>query len=251
MTRPVSFLAKLTSFRIPAIALLLGLLPFWVFVGAGETRVYNGETIELSRFNLMGFVLAVVGLLMALQWIFRRDPDAPRPVLAVVLSIAAVLVCLVQAAETSEIFTLNDAKRLATRKIGWPPLPASRFTGLDPGEEAELRSAAAELGAGALASRIARALTWVNGDLVRRNAYSAKCYGGLDSRELLPVPDYVSATDRKTYDDYVEAMRGQPVGICSDTNSTKYMGDLAGRISENIATSEILADAYRRRFPQR
>ena len=94
-------MTRLTPFRIPAFALLLGLLPFWVFVGAGETKVYNGETIELSHFNLMGFVLAVVGLLMALQWIFRREPDAPRPLLAVVLSIAAVVVCLVQAAETT------------------------------------------------------------------------------------------------------------------------------------------------------
>lgn len=241
--------AILSTLRTPLIALALSILPFWLFVGARETKTYNGETIEFSHFNVVGLVIAVAGLIMAGRWLAQRNTASPRPAAAFVLAAAAVLLSLVQIGETTELFTLGDAKRLATRKIGWPPLPASGFAGLAPDEEAQLRETAAASTTDALASRIAQDLAMTNGRIIRHNAYGAKCYGGLDERELVPVPPAVGAAERKTYDDYIDAMRSQPVTICSDANTDRYMGELADTIGEDVARLQVLLAEIRRRPP--
>ena len=52
---------------LPLIAIVLGLLPFVLFVGSTNTVDVNGARVREESFNLLGLILAVLGIVLAMQ----------------------------------------------------------------------------------------------------------------------------------------------------------------------------------------
>lgn len=84
-----------SRFKTPLIAILLGVLPFFVFLGSSQTVTINGDVVRDDQFNLFGVVLAVIGLWLAFT-VLR--PSAPRDMARKALAVVAMLLCLVQLA---------------------------------------------------------------------------------------------------------------------------------------------------------
>lgn len=105
--------------RRPLVAIALGLLPFWLFLGASNEVRVNGELVGGSRFNFGGLVLAAIGLSIAIG-VLRETPRwAPRLALAAL----AVPLCLLQLAVSAELLSVDQLRR------GWAgaaqPAPAT------------------------------------------------------------------------------------------------------------------------------
>lgn len=69
-------------------ALILGIIPFFVFVGTTSSTTINGVT-DSSTLNILGLVLGIIGLVIALRTMFR--PVGP---VAVVVAVLAAVVCV-------------------------------------------------------------------------------------------------------------------------------------------------------------
>lgn len=93
----------MSRFRTPLIILILGLLPFWLFIGSSNTLTINGEVVRDSRFNLAGLVMGVIGAGMA--WSALRD-RLNRDRLRLVLIAIAGMVCLLQIAHSVELIRI-------------------------------------------------------------------------------------------------------------------------------------------------
>lgn len=90
-------------FRTPLIILALGVIPFFVFIGASSSTTVNGQVVSDSRFNLAGLVMGLIGAGMAFSALRRPDRDDK---LRLGLIAVAGLVCLVQVAHSVEIIKL-------------------------------------------------------------------------------------------------------------------------------------------------
>lgn len=81
-------------FKTPLIILILGLLPFWLFIGGSSTTTVNGEVVQDSSFNLAGLILGLIGAGMALSAL--RDPIARQDQPRLALIVAAGALCVYQ-----------------------------------------------------------------------------------------------------------------------------------------------------------
>ncbi|RDE07674.1 hypothetical protein [Pelagibacterium lacus] len=109
----------LSRFKTPLIAILLGVLPYFIFVGSSQTITVNGAVVRDEQFNLLGIVLAVVGLWLAFT-VLR--PSAPGDVVRKALAGIAALLCLVQLAASADIIRPLD---WLTPDADLPPLAYS------------------------------------------------------------------------------------------------------------------------------
>lgn len=80
--------------RNPAIALVLAVLPIWLFTGAYSSTTINGQVVQESHFNLLGLVMSATGLGMALNVLlgdWRANQNwLPRSALAVMAALACI-----------------------------------------------------------------------------------------------------------------------------------------------------------------
>jgi hypothetical protein len=96
MYQDFSTLSPKQLLRQPAIALLLGVLPFWLFVGASSSTTINGQVVQQSHFNVLGLVLAGIGLAMAVRLLWGDFQAKQNWLPRTGLAILAALVCLAQ-----------------------------------------------------------------------------------------------------------------------------------------------------------
>ena len=82
--------------RRPIAALVLGIVPTWVFVGTSETRSVDGEVVAHSRLNYLGVVLGTLALLMAAEALWKDGPWSGRWMPRTLLALAAAVVGLLQ-----------------------------------------------------------------------------------------------------------------------------------------------------------
>jgi hypothetical protein len=88
--------------RQPLIAMLLGILPLWLFVGMSQTTTVNGQVVQDSSLNVLGVILAIAGLVVVFKVL--RDDGAyghqarwwPRTILAIL----AGLICILQVVQS-------------------------------------------------------------------------------------------------------------------------------------------------------
>ncbi|WIY52160.1 hypothetical protein O9Z70_11880 [Devosia sp. YIM 151766] len=111
-------------FKTPLIAVLLGILPFFVFLGCSQTVTVNGATVRDEQINLVGMVLAVAGLGLAFT-VLR--PSAPRDSARKILAAVAGVLCLLQLAASLDLI----------RPLDWltpdSDLPPLAYNGLSDG----------------------------------------------------------------------------------------------------------------------
>lgn len=74
----------------------LGIVPIWLFLGVRQSRTVNGALVWDSSFNLLGVILAGIGLAMAVKLLWTDGPWAKRWWLRTVLATLAAVICLLQ-----------------------------------------------------------------------------------------------------------------------------------------------------------
>ena len=93
--------------KTPVYALILGILPIWLFAGFGNRLVVNGQLVQDDRFNVLGIILAIIGLTMAFRML-RDDRGSqyrwgPRTALGII----AALVCIAQIGLSAGLYRLD------------------------------------------------------------------------------------------------------------------------------------------------
>lgn len=107
MDLPLAAQTPFQRLRPPLIGLVLGILPLWLFVGTSESYSVNGQLVSQSRFNLLGLVLAGIGLAMVVRLLWNDGPWAERWLPRTVLAAIAVMVCLAQLAYSVGLLDLS------------------------------------------------------------------------------------------------------------------------------------------------
>lgn len=92
--------------RAPLIAILLGVLPFWLFVGMSQTTTVNGKVVQDSSLNVLGVIMAIAGLVVVFKML-RDDGSFGQPARwwpRTILAILAGLLCAFQVVQSLGLY---------------------------------------------------------------------------------------------------------------------------------------------------
>ncbi|QEN89852.1 hypothetical protein FZC33_27645 [Labrys sp. KNU-23] len=107
MELPLAAQSPFQRLRPPLTGLVLGVLPLWLFVGTSESFSVNGQFVSQSRFNILGLVLAGIGLAMMIKLLWNDGPWARRWLPRTALAVVAAAICLVQLAYSVGLVDLS------------------------------------------------------------------------------------------------------------------------------------------------
>lgn len=83
------------SVKKSIVAIVLGIIPLWVFIGSTSSTTVNGQVVSSSYFNILGIVLGLVALGMGLSTLFKGTSAPLGRVLAAVAVIVGALQVLI------------------------------------------------------------------------------------------------------------------------------------------------------------
>lgn len=224
-------------FLKPLIALILGLLPFFLFIGSTSTVVVNGETVSDSRFNLGGIVLALIGIALAVAVIREKGAgQMARKLLAAL----AVLVCVLQLASSADFLRIDPLDWVMPDR----DLPPTEYNGLAeadriylvPETEANYRST--------LAHRKAEIISSAR----LHNAYATKCHGGrsrVDLARAEAMPDVFDAELQSAIADGVARRSVEEPQDCSRRQAIGIMVALADETNRSMDMVDRLTEEFR------
>ena len=243
--------------RRPLIALILGVLPFWVFLGSVQQTSVNGKLVQDSSFNTLGILLAVIGLVMAAKML-RKDGsygEYERWLPRTALTGVAALVCLFQIGQSAGLYHVNVGKSIETlqsRILGPSEPGASRLAAdLDAETLKRVQDRSATADPLSLRDDIATTVARIQGSATLYNLYAAACDSGAKRFVLEDVPALLNADDRV----YVEnarkhAEQSQAAGFncqrpVTRAFMTQWLPDDVLRARNSLA---LQTAAYRSRF---
>ncbi len=188
--------------RRPLIALILGVLPFWVFMGSVQQTTVNGKLVQDSSFNILGLILAVAGLVMAVKML-RKDgsyDEYERWLPRTLLTVVAALVCLFQIGQSAGLYHVNVGKSFETlqsRLLGPSEPGASNLTAsLDAETRKRVQDRSATVDQLSLRDDIATTVARIQGSATLYNQYAAACDSGAKRFVLEDMPTLLNADDR-------------------------------------------------------
>lgn len=94
--------------RRPLVAVLLGVLPFWLFVGMSQTTTVNGKVVQDSSLNVLGVIMAIAGLVIVFKML-RDDGGFGQPTRwwpRTALAILAGLLCAFQVVQSLGLYRI-------------------------------------------------------------------------------------------------------------------------------------------------
>lgn len=77
----------------PVVAIVLAVLPFWVFGGSSSSTTVNGEVVSEQSVNLLGVVLAVAAIVIGVK---RVRGEGGNVAVRRTLSVVAIVIGVVQ-----------------------------------------------------------------------------------------------------------------------------------------------------------
>lgn len=228
----------------PLVGLILGILPFYLFVGSTRVVVINGERVRDESFNVLGLVLAGIGLAIALRAVLPGNGG--RDVLRQGFAALAVVLCVLQIAVSGGVLSKRDLKAMI-----WPDsaLPALAFKKLDDGNRRISEGILAKNDPPRTIRQIVgykvSAITNAN----RHIAYAGLCHAGqirLDLKQLSALPDFLPDDARSEISRRVENDRRTltTADLCTGRNTAYYMGELVDRANRAGAMADILIAGY-------
>lgn len=226
----------MSRFYTPLIALLLGVLPFFLFLGATNTTTLNGEVIADDRFNLLGLVMAIVGLVLVYR-VLR--PSAPNDGARKGLAAVAGLICAVQLANSADLVRIEPLDWIMPDRN----LPALQYAGLSEDDRIFLSSNEPETYVWALRGR--------KGDIMgfarQHAAYADLCHGGryrIDLERAEQLPDYFSDSDLAEINRRADGLETGAPTECTDRNSNRLMGETVDTVNRSMDLTDRLEAEY-------
>ncbi|MBJ2152163.1 hypothetical protein [Paracoccus sp. IB05] len=224
-------------FLKPLTALILGLLPFFLFIGSTGTLMVNGETVSDSRFNPGGIVLALIGIALAAAVIAEKSSgQMARKLLAGL----AVLVCALQLASSADLLRIDPLDWVMPDRN----LPAAEYSGLAEADRIYLVPETEENYRSTLAHRKAEIISSAR----LHNAYAAKCHGGrsrVDLARAEAMPDVFDAELQSAVADRVAQRKVEVPQDCSRRQSIGIMVALADETNRSMDMVDRLTEEFR------
>lgn len=229
-----------SQLRTPLIAILLGALPFFIFLGTSQTVTINGVTVRDDQFNLLGIILAVIGLWLAFT-VLR--PSAPKDVTRKILAVIAVLLCLLQLAASIGL----------VRPMDWldpdSDLPPLAYDELSEGNRDMVGSIVERGDSEEIARDLATRSSFALDTAHRHMDYADVCHEGryrIDYDALVELFSVLPEAQRADIMTRAESMRRPAPGIddCSPQRTNHAMGQLVDDFNQSMDMITILHDGY-------
>ncbi|CAB3722800.1 hypothetical protein LMG1873_04073 [Achromobacter piechaudii] len=243
--------------RRPLAAMLLGLLPFWLFMGSTQQTLVNGKLVQDSSFNILGLILAIAGLVMAAKMLKKDGSygEPPRWWARTVLCVAAVLLCVFQIGQSAGLYYFNvgqSIEQLQARLFGpSEPRAQSLASELDKESLARAEQRAATVSQVLLRDDIATSLARIHANATLYNLYAEKCNNPGKRFVLDAVPVLLTEQDR-TYVSKAQTLAARNAADRFDCESaqmrdfmTRWLADDVLRDRANLAAQTA---AYAKRF---
>lgn len=243
---PFSFSPLFNSFRDrhlipmrkPLIALILAIIPFFVFFGSESVVEVNGVVTSHSRFNILGIVLGAFAIGMALSVLRQRDASGGVKALGGV----AALVAVAQLAVASGMLRGNpldwinpDRNLPALQYVGGQNLDGKVPVGNDSLGEIKFQTQARVV------------------DLIRLSrlhvAYADKCHGGryrMDTQAALVIPDIFTDKEKADIVATTDRYKLPPPVACTQPETDKVMGRLVDQMNQDMDAVAAYVRLYRK-----
>jgi hypothetical protein len=229
----------------PLIALALGLLPLMLFGGASSKTTVNGQVVQDSQFNVLGLLLAVVGLVIAWRCVVASGGNR---LLRSSLAGVAAIVCVIQLALSAGFFTLEHLKEAAARE---PLLPPLKYSGLNRETQQMARNIVSNNDEATVRRDIVNRYVYMFDDTNKHTTYADSCHQGryrVDASALKVLPDFLSPVDRTAIERRVAELAPRQSPQCSDSGMRYFMVEVVGNILQSRDVLAIEVDGYRKRF---
>ncbi|MBF0680307.1 MAG: hypothetical protein IR164_15380 [Devosia sp.] len=231
---------RVSGLKTPIIALALGVIPFFLFVGSSQTVTINGAVVRDEQFNFVGAILALVGLGLAARTLLSRGHKA---LVSKGVAGLAALVCLLQLAASLDL----------VRPAAWfnpdPDLPPLTYSGLSEANR-NLVANIVERGDVEGVARDLRARGRSTLDLAHRHmAYADVCHDGRyrvdydDIKQLFAVLPQEQQAEILANAEQVRRPNPAPED-CSARMTSFSMGEMVDDIHQQMDMMTILRDGY-------
>ena len=240
--------------RSPAIALVLGVAPFWLFFGFHQRATVNGRVVQDSGLNILGLILAIAGIVMVFRML--RDDGSyghpPRWLPRTVLGLVAGLVCLFQVGQTLGLYRFDPSAQfrdLRVRLLGHPEPAAAAYAGLDAALREGLGRRGQATDEGRLRDDVVTTVARLRAEIVQYNHIASHC--GDDYRRFGPVdlPSFLTAEDRAYVDQAESSTRERwRTASCTARERQFMTGPLVDAVHRDRDVLARQATAYSARF---
>lgn len=231
----------------PLAAILLGVLPFWLFLGASDKRTVNGEVVFESQLNLLGIVMAIIALGLAFTML-RRDGSPgqpPRRWLRSAVVIAAIPLALFQLGYSIGFYSFKDIK---IALFGGPAPPPATYSGLNPDLKKFLVERSRTLDQGRLNDVIVNSLLRLTEARIRHNAYADACHRGKWQLEAVSLPVSLSEAGRDAIAESERKLAAERPAPCTEKNAKANITELSDYYARDKDILAIQLAGYDSRF---
>jgi hypothetical protein len=229
-----------SRFKTPLIAILLAVLPYFIFLGSSQTVAVNGVTIRDDQFNLLGVVLAIVGLWLVFA-VLR--PSAPSDRARKIVAIIAGLLCALQLVASLGV----------VRPLNWltpdSDLPPLAYGGLSDENRNIVGSIVERGNSDEVVRDFMNRSVFTLDDAHQHIDYADVCHEGRHRIDYDALVSLFSVLPKAQQDEINERAadfrRPAPVADdCSPRRTNYAMGELVDDINQQIDMITILRDGY-------
>lgn len=234
----------LRQLRGPLVALGLGLLPFWLFLGLSDTVRIGDTSVGTSRLNVGGAIMAAIGITMATRMLRPGRHGHRRWWPRTAIAAIALMLCVVQLLHSLELFTLKDLREQA----GFGMRPTATYVGLAQETRRTLEHEAATQDRSTLLGAIVTDLAHQRVNTARFRLVSADCPSAMKAPVPYMVPTFVPQPQFRVIADQENAVLSAsepPCEITRDGPELVRLADEAARLRDIL---DIRIAAYGRRF---
>ncbi|WP_343312672.1 hypothetical protein AAIB41_07415 [Brucella sp. BE17] len=224
----------------PILAIILAIIPFFVFLGSQKTVQINGALTTDSRFNILGVILGVIAIGMAISVLRSSSSDNT---MRMGLGAAAGILGVVQIAAAFDLVRIDPWEWINPDRN----LPVLKYAG--PGVNMDgkvfVTTQTAEGYKNAVWSKKV--------DLIRLTqfhmGYADHCHAGryrVNTEVALAIPDYFTKEESGEILAEAEKRKLSTAQECNPKNASVAMGRTVDEINSNIDAM----DAFERKYKQ-
>lgn len=188
--------------RRPLAINVLGLLPFWLFLGTSQQLTVNSKLEQSSSFNVLGLILAVAGLAMLVKML-RKDGsygECERWWPRTVLGLLGAVLCVFQIGQAAGLYKVDAAQSLGQWQASLlgpaEPKLQSTASGLDSRTADVIKQRSAVVNQLNLRDDIATTVARIHANAALYNRYAEACNIAGKRFVADPVPAMLNDDDR-------------------------------------------------------
>lgn len=238
----------------PAVALVLGVAPLWLFYGFHHKRTVNDRVVEDYSLNILGLILAIAGIVIVYR-ILRRDGSYGRPSRwwpRTILGLLAGFVCLFQVGQSLGLYRLDPAdhaRDLGVLLLGNREPGVVTYAGLDAARRDALAARGREMDEARLRDDVVTTAARLAAAMVQYDQYSIRCEDNYRRFRRVDLPSFLTAEDRAYIDQAesatFERWRAAP---CTVRERQFIPGPLVDAVHRDRDVLALQVAAYRARF---